>query len=192
MVVKNKQDKKQAFNVLEACFQNNPSVLNSVKQDKYVPRRIRFLLRYLVNLGYRNQGLWLSSCRQGAAVAMRYDTIRTGLQGYLDQLFFALFGTGLKKVKPLLAKEAYLKSIRPSDGRFLYVWLVGVMPQSRGTRVFRDMCQELKEFSLRENLDIYYETSVERNVNPYKIMGGEVYHSFDLGGADLRCFRYRH
>lgn len=191
MLAVSKKEKKRAFDILDACFQDNPSVLNSIKQDRFIPRRIRFLIRYLVNLSYRNKGLWLSPCHQGAAIAMRYDTIKTGISGYWDQLLFALFGTGLKKVKPLLAKEKYLKSIRPEDGRFFYVWLVGVVPESRGTRAFRDLFRELRDVAERENLDMYYETSVNKNINPYRIMGGEIYHTFHMGDAELHCFRYR-
>lgn len=191
MIARTKEEKKIAFNILESSFQDNPAVLDSVINDNKVEKRIRFLITYVVNLAYRNNGLYISSCKSGAAIAMRYDTLKMGLRGFLDQINIALFATGLKNVKTLLEKERKLKEIRNQNGNYYYGWFMAVDKENRGGKVFREMYNEIYSNAKAENLPFLYETSVERNVMLYKLIGAEVYQTVELSnGAIERCFRH--
>lgn len=190
MVVKKRKDKKLAQDILFQTLKDNPSVITAVKNDRFKDQRIKLLIKYLGNLGYRNKGLHLSSCGTAAAVAMVYHNVKKNLASILDMLVFAFFGGGISKIAPTLRKEAYLDSVRPKDKRFVYLWIIGVKEGSRNGSSFKELMKEIYHLCKRENLDLYYETSVLKNVKAYKILGGKVYHSFSLGEGkpDLYCF----
>jgi len=191
MIVTAKSQKKRAFHILYESLKDNPAVLNAVKKDGRINRRAKFLLRYIVNLAYRNHGLFMTDCGTGAAVAMAYNKVKTGIGGYWDQLLFALFGAGLKKVRPILNKEAYLNSIRPVDKKYFYIWLMAVAPEARGKGAFMKLSREIQNRASLLNYDLYFETSVIRNRGLYKAVGAEIYHQFELEkGKTEYCFRF--
>ena len=171
----NKQEYKNRFvDIIVNAFEHNPSVVDVVKQDHKKDIRIRKLAEYSYEFGKRRNGLYMSKDGNGIAILYVEDLNRTLADHWAD-VKLALQVVGLKRIRYLLAKEAYRKKVRPSEP-FFYVWFLGVDAAYRGTQSIKDLKQKIFAEADRLQLPILLETTIEQNRRVYEYFGFKVYH----------------
>lgn len=174
--------KSKVTHILRSTFADNPSVLRSIKQDKKWEKRLGRLINYSFETAYRRNGAYLSSNELGAALCFNPHARKSGVIDYLNQAKLAISAIGLARVPGMLKREAYIKKQHPA-GNYLHFWFIGVLPQGRNMfGAFRELKEIITKVAKEEKMDVYIETSVERNVKFYKLLGLELYHTWDEEG----------
>ena len=73
----------------------------------------------------------------------------------------------------ILAREAYRKKQRPTDGKYFYFWFFAALPDAEEAAF--ELKNGIFEMAKKANLPIYTETSVERNQKIYERYGFKTY-----------------
>ncbi len=171
---------KKHIRLLAAAFDVNPSVNWVIKNDRFRKKRILALSDYSYKTAFIRQGIALSSDQQGIALCYRYNSHKTSLSDYWNQIQLIFRAIGISRTKEILRREHYLKRHRPASGDFLYFWFLGVNPEARGSGSAKELKDRIFHKSRKEQLPIYLETSVERNKNVYQRYGFEIYHTWNV------------
>lgn len=163
-----------ALDVLCRCFKDDPHVNwfvgNRPETDAVQAEiRRRALVEYVT--------LAALSCGQafvaggGRAVALWQEGgIRPGGLGFLRANVNFLFRCGVSGARRSLAMEKAAASNLP-DGPYLFLWMVGVLPEARGKGIFRQLVQPRLAEADRRGVPVLLETTVERNLGLYGHFG---------------------
>jgi len=181
------QDKEQVVRTLALCFDSNKSVNYIIPQDHRRQERITRLMEYSFDYCQLFGDVYLSPGSHACALIVYPHKVKTSLQSILLDLRLIIKCIGLSNVRKVLRREAIIKKLHPK-GPFCYLWFIGTAPdvQRKGIgtallKAFLDLCDQ-------QNLPVYLETSVERNLPWYKKWGFAVYEERDLGYR-LYCMR---
>src|SRR5688572_6067175 len=79
-------DQEMVVRILTESFQNNPSVLDAVKNDRKIQIRIKELALYAFKTGILRKGVYISSDNQCLAICYQYNIRKEGIQDYKNQL----------------------------------------------------------------------------------------------------------
>lgn len=175
----NKESKNLVLDIISESFEHNPGVLSVVKQDKKIKSRIRGLANYAYETAIQREGVFLSSDQTGVLISYRNQDKKEGLKDYYQQLLLVLNVTGIFSIPKLLKRESYMKSIRPQDSDFIYVWFYGVLSEGKGHSAAKELKNQLFKKAEKENLPLYLETTERKNRIVYERYGFEVYHSWE-------------
>ena len=166
--------KNRFVDIIVDAFEHNPAVVDVVKQDSRKKERVRKLVEYSFEFGKRRNGLYMTKDRNGIAIYYVEDMKRTLADHWADvKLIFQV--SGLKRVKYLLAREAYRNKVRPKE-LFFYVWFLGVETTHRGTGSILELRNRIFEEADKRQLPTLVETTIEQNKRVYERFGFEVYH----------------
>ena len=145
---------------------------------------MRRLISYSVRVGLRAGGCYLSDDGLGALILLRGREKPTT---FTDQIRLIFGVMGLRRIGPVLRKEAYVEERHPTKP-FLELWFLGVLPEAQGRGVGSKLLNETIDISEEEGLPIYLETSKDQTVEFYVRHGFEVFDEADFGFS-FRCLR---
>ena len=171
--------KSLVADILSKAFDDNKSVNYVVKQDENRQGRIRGLMEYSYNVCDAFGDVWISEDAEACALVLHPDRKRSTLNSALWDVKLALSVIGLSRVGQVLTRESKIKSFHPHEP-FSYLWFIGVRPELQGSGKGSQLLREIIERSKQNNLPIYLETSVERNLPWYQNHGFEIFNTLDL------------
>lgn len=185
-----RSDKDLVVNIIAQSFDTNPSVNSVVKNDRKRGKRIRHLAKYAFKTGYARNGVFISSDKKGVAICYRYNYKKETIKDYWNQLILVITSIGLVRVFKIMKRDSFVKNKRPSDGNYMYFWFLGVLDEGRG----KGASVELKNYLFSEadklKLPVYLETSVDKNIIPYKRYGFKIYYEWENeDGYNVRFMR---
>ncbi len=181
--------KKKVIAIIEESFHNNPSVVSVINPKK--PRSLKALACYAFDTAISRNGVLLSSNREAVAICYPYNYKKEGLRDIWYQILLVLNCIGISRVPDVLKREAYVKKMRPTDGKFLYFWFFGATNIGKKTSAARELKEQIFDWSLRDDLPIYLETSVPRNKRVYEYFGFETYHEWNQPNGGTLFFMRR-
>jgi hypothetical protein len=127
-----KNDEEKVVGIITATFLENPGVNWLLRKGGSKEKKVRTLAAYAFIKAFLRDGVYLSSNEKGVALCYKYNLKIFSLKEFLYELKFALFAIDLRRVRKVLQREAYRKSIRPLSGEYLYFWFFGVLPGGEG------------------------------------------------------------
>jgi hypothetical protein len=166
-------DRKIVSSIIKETFQNNPSVLSILNKKGDLNKKIGYLADFAFIKAYHRQGVYLSDNQKGVAIFYKGNQSKFSLKETYYEIKFALLALPLWEIPSILKREAYMKKEKPKDGKYIYFWFLGV--KKGGENVGFELKEIVLNEAKKENLPIYLETSVWRNVVVYKRYGFEVY-----------------
>lgn len=172
----NWEDLNLVVDIILETFRENPGVLWMFKDDCNKSACLRKLATYAFVKAMNREGVFISSNDKGVALCFPWDKKIFSIKEIILELKFALTCIGLFKLKKVLKREKIRKSIRPSDGKYLYFWFFGV--SSGGDRAAWELKNGLMKLSSVLKYPIYMETTVKRNVWVYERIGFKTYHEW--------------
>ncbi|MCB8998442.1 MAG: hypothetical protein H6540_00035 [Bacteroidales bacterium] len=179
--------RKLVVDMLSKAFLDNPRVLRTVKKGN-TEKKLRIMTEYAYDLVYKHNGVFLSSDN---STAMLYYIKSKHKKNLLDTWrYIRMFLLCIKPTKaPSIQKrEEYLESLRPQGIDYIYVWLLGNNPEIKGLKGLAEIRNHLDEQSIKNNLPILIETTVERNLKLYQYVGFEIYHHWYDPKEDLNVW----
>ncbi|OLY90668.1 GNAT family N-acetyltransferase [Cnuella takakiae] len=183
------QDKTAVVALLSKAFHDNQSVNYIIQQDERRLLRIQALMDYSFELCFRYGAVLWSEQRDACALLLFPDRKKTSLQSVLLDLQLAVKSIGVRNIRKVLQREAYIKSQHPGEA-FAYLWFIGVEPARQGQGCGSALVEALITWCARQGRNIYLETSTPRNLPFYQKMGFHNYHHTDRFGYPLYFFRH--
>ncbi|MFZ9027404.1 MAG: hypothetical protein ACO2Z9_00225 [Crocinitomicaceae bacterium] len=169
------EQKDRVIKILKVSFQDNPSIVEIVNQNKPIDRQLDLLLSYAYQRAYNRGGVYISQNEKGAALCFSSEEKGIFPRELIAELKFGLAVSLLKSLKTL-SRQKRLSRIRVKEPH-LYFWFFGAMKENNGGAY--ELMHELFEKSAECNLPIVAETSVEKNRRVYERFGFKVYHVFE-------------
>lgn len=179
----------KTIGIIEESFANNPSVVSVINPNK--KNSLKALAAYAYHTVLPRNGVMLSINEEAVAICYPYHAKQEGLVDLWNQLLLVLTCIGLSRVPSVLKREAYVKNIRPQDGKFLYFWFFGATEKGKKTNAARELKNRIFDWSKKANLPIYLETSVTRNKRVYEHFGFETYHEWQQPNGGTLFFMRR-
>lgn len=177
-----------SISIIAKTFDANPSVNTVIGAGGNRAKKIKRLAEFAYIKAKNRDGVYLSKNGKGAALAFRSNLGGFSFkeQWYEIRLAFSL---PVKKIIETLKREAYIKKHRANEGDYLYFWFLGV-EEGGGNAVF-ELKDQIFDLADKENLPIFLETSVDRNVLAYERYGFETYHEWydEKNDVNLRFMR---
>jgi len=173
-------DKNQVVSILTAAFEDNQSVNYIVRGDGQRFKRIRALMDYAFEVGYRFGEIWLSDDGRGCALLLLPHLKRTTwFAVWLDiRLVFEVIGLG--GLRKAVRREARIKRLQ-FDGDMVYLWFLGVSPDSQHRGTGSLLLEQLLSYADQMGLPVCLETSTLENMPWYGRFGFRMYTQLDLG-----------
>ena len=178
------KDRKDIIDIIASRFEDIPGTIWIVRKNANKQKALRCLARYVFTKAYKRDGAWISGNNMGMALCYRYNKKSYSLLEFWCLLRFMLLYSSLGKISDITYREKYRNKQRPSDGNYLYWWFFGV--KKGGGRAGFEISKEILEYSEREKLPIYLETTIEKNMKVYERYGYEMYHYWEEPEKDIR------
>lgn len=171
--------REKVIEILLASFADNPSANDAIKQDDKKAERLRELIVYAVDTGYRRGGIYLSDDGNAAAICYAPTDRGAPLRDTISLLRLIRRAIGFGRVSYMLKKENEMKK-RRSKVPMLYLFFLGTAPAKQGQGSGSALLRDLMELAARRELPLYLETSLDSNVQFYKKRGMEVYEVWEI------------
>lgn len=186
-----KTEKELIISILSTSFQNNKSVLYTIKNGQEKNKYIKCLMDYAFYEGEKQKGVLISKNNQGAAIFIYPNRKKIfNLSSLIESVKVVLNAFGVAGIRKVLRREEYIKSLHPQND-FLYLWFIGVVPAEQGKGTGSLLLNELIKIADEQKIPVYLETSLIENLPFYKKHGFEVYHEWldDQSGILLYFLR---
>ena len=171
-----KEHREHVVRIIEESFTDNPSVVSVINPKK--SKSLRALANYAFDTAIVREGVMLTEDRQSVAICYHYGLKKEGFMDLWNQMKLVLNCIGFSRVPQVMRRETYIKKQRPADGKFLYFWFFGATDAGRANRSAFTLKQAIFDWSAKEGLPIYLETSVPKNKKVYERFGFETYHEW--------------
>lgn len=178
--------REKVIEILLASFADNPSANDAIKQDHKKAGRLRELIVFAVDSGYRRKGVYLSD--DGNAAAICYSPKERGapLRDTIALLRLISRAIGFGRVGYMLKKEKQMK-LRRTKVPMFYLFFLGTHPQQQGKGSGTALLNDLIKLADAHSLPLYLETSLDSNVAFYEKRGMEVYTTWEIrAGYNVR------
>ena len=170
-------DHKIIISILTAAFEQNPR-FQTVIRKKNPARSVRHMTEYAYKLIDRLGGIYLSEDKTTVLfyyTKKKYNLTIMDILRYVRMLIKAIRPS---QYVPAIKREQYIKKLRRDHDDYIYVWVLGSVPNNRSLRGLADIREHLFGLSDRLNLPILIETTVNRVRKLYYYVGFEEYHEW--------------
>ncbi len=189
---------EKTIKIIAEAFKVIPAGDQIVKQDTKREKRYLRLATYVYNNAVKKNGLRLSSNKEGVAIAYVIDPKKDDKKtffDYINDLKFAFGVSGIKNALAIVKRQKYIKTQRPKDKKYMYWEFTGVNPNYKGMDKASFSAGELRDevysFVHDNNLDIYTETAIKKNMIVYRRYGFDIYHEWEMpDGKTMWFLRY--
>ena len=172
-----KSDHDIIIGIVTNAFEQNPRAQAIMKQ-KNPTRSVRHMTEYAYSLVGRMDGIYLSEDKTTVLFYYLKSQYNRTLVDYLR--YGSMFMKAIKpsQLFPTLRREKYIASLRPDYEDYIYVWVLGSIPNNKSLKGLADVRDHLFGLSEKLQLPILIETTVEKVLKLYRYVGFEEYHKW--------------
>lgn len=167
------EERSIAVQIITETFRDNPH-FNFILRKNNRELALREMAHYAFDKGMRRQGVYLTSDNKGLLIAYKNNTPGSFWSDTLSTFRILLFSLSLAKLSKIRRHENFIQARRPV-GEYLYCWFFCVKKDARGRSAPREIRDYVLERSIRENLPILAETTLERNKFLFERFGFRMY-----------------
>ncbi|WP_339751172.1 GNAT family N-acetyltransferase [Algoriphagus aquimarinus] len=179
------QDRINIINILVKSFKGNKSVDFVVGKSA---KGKEILMEYSLENCLENGEVYISDSGNSCVLIKYSDQKSKPFKLWVWDLKLALRGIGIPRISKVLKRESSIEETQPKDP-FLYVWFIGVQPESQGMGEGSKLLKSVLEMASKKNLPVCLETSTERNFKWYENFGFSVYASSNQFGFPFYFYR---
>lgn len=178
-------DKNIIQNMIAAAVYNNPKVQFQLGKQNY-DKKVKWLSWFIYQFSMKRKAIHLSDNKDALIIFMKSDQWQKRWHDF--PLYFRLFFSAFNwsRIFQILRMENSLEKMRPHQSTYLYVWVLGSAPDSKGNGAAHELKQSLFKISQDLQLPIYAETAFEQNHVVFKRFGFETYHTQEFPEIPLR------
>lgn len=185
---------EKTINIIAEAFKVIPAGNHLVKQDSKKDARYKKLGAYVYQNAVKKKGLYLSSNKEGVAVAYIIDpkNNKKTFSDFINDLKFAFEISGIKNALAISKRQNYIQQQRPKNDKYIYWEFSGVNPNYRGMDKASFSMAELRDtvFNYAHDLQvpIFSETSIRKNMIVYRRYGFDIYHEWTMPDGSTMWF----
>lgn len=172
------RDKAKVVNIISGSFENNPTLLFLIRNTKRKKYYMSCIAGYAFEFAFRRNGVFLSDNERGAAICFRYNYMKKDLWDILSLLKMIILAFSFRRLIKIIYHNHYIERIRPQHGNFLYFWFFGALPEFQQGESAREVTAEIFDMAKYSMLDIFAETTLEKNKRVYERFGFKMYQSW--------------
>ena len=180
-------DQDIIIGIVTSAFEQNPRAQAIIKQ-KNPARSVRHMTEYAYSLVERMDGIYLSEDKTTVLFYYLKSQYNRTLVDYLR--YGSMFMKAIKpsQLFPTMRREKYIASLRPDYKDYIYVWVLGSVPNNKSLRGLSDIRDHLFGLSEKLQLPILIETTVEKVLKLYRYVGFEEYHKWFDEDTDINVW----
>lgn len=180
----NQADRKIVISIVSRAFEQNPRATAMMKK-KNPARSIRLMTEYAYQLVEKFDGIYLSKDKTTVLFYYKKSQYKRGFIDYIRYGKMFLQAIRPSQLFPTLKREKYIASLRPGYEDYIYVWVLGSVPNNRSLEGLADIRDHLFGLSQKLQLPILIETTVEKVRKLYHYVGFEEYHKWEDAEAGI-------
>ena len=182
-----KSDHDIIIGIVISAFEQNPRAQAIMKQ-KNPARSVRHMTEYAYSLVERMDGIYLSEDKTTVLFYYLKSQYNRTLVDYLR--YGSMFMKAIKpsQLFPTLRREKHIASLRPDYEDYIYVWVLGSIPNNKSLKGLADIRDHLFGLSEKLQLPILIETTVEKVLKLYRYVGFEEYHKWHDADAGINVW----
>ncbi len=183
----NKSDRDIVISIVTRAFEQNPRAQAMMKK-KNPSRSVRLMTEYAYQLVERFDGIYLSEDKTTVLFYYKKSQYKRGLIDYLRYGKMFIQAIRPSQLFPTLKREKYIVSLRPDYEDYIYVWVLGSVPNNKSFNGLADIRDHLFGLSEKLQLPILIETTVEKVLKLYRYVGFEEYHKWEDSEAGINVW----
>ena len=183
----NQTDRDIVISIVSSAFEQNPRAQAMMKK-KNPSRSVRLMTEYAYALVEKFNGIYLSEDKTTVLFYYRKSQYKRGLIDYIRYGKMFIQAIRPSQLFPTLKREKYIANLRPEYEDYIYVWVLGSVPNQTSVNGLTDIRDHL--FGLQEKLQlpILIETTVEKVLKLYSYVGFEEYHKWEDNDAGINVW----
>jgi len=180
-------DKELIISIVSRAFEENPRAM-AMMRKKDPARSLKAMTEYAYQLVDKFDGIYLSADKTTVLFYYLKSQYKRKLPDYLA--YAKMFAQALRpsQIIPTLKREKKISSLRKPYPDYIYVWVLGSVPDNKSLRGLADIRDHLFGLSEKLKLPILIETTVERMLGFYRYVGFETYGQWHDEKADVRVW----
>ena len=139
-------DKEIVISIVEHAFSGNPRLKTMSKEGK-VAASIRGMTKYAYKLIKKFNGVYLSEDKTTVIFYYKKSDYKMRLGDYLRYVWMSFTCLRLSQVIPTIKRENKIESLRPDIPDYIYVWILGSIPNNKSLRGLSDIRDQMKPVS---------------------------------------------
>lgn len=173
--------------ILTSAFEQNPRFQAVIKKNNPA-RSVRHMSEYAYRLVERLGGIYLSEDK--TTVLFYYTRKQYGrtLRDYLRYAKMFLQSIRPSQYLPAMRREKNVLKHRREYEDYIYVWVLGSVPNNKSLRGLADIRDHLFGLSEELQLPILIETTVEKVLKLYRYVGFTEYNTWYDEDADIKVW----
>ncbi|MCK4921194.1 MAG: hypothetical protein KAS71_09110 [Bacteroidales bacterium] len=180
-------DKEIIISIVENAFAENPRLKTMAKKNRE-HASIRGMTKYAYNLIKKFDGVYLSKDKTTVLFYYLKSDYKMTFRDYLKYAWMYVTCLKYSQFIPTLKREKKIVSLRPDIPDYIYVWILGSVPNNKTFDGLADIRNHLFGLSEKLDLPIIIETVIEKVIRLYKYVGFEIYHEWYDKDADLNVW----
>ncbi len=174
----NQIDRDIVISIVSRAFEQNPRAVAMMKK-KNPARSVRLMTEYAYQLVEKFNGIYLSEDKTTVLFYYKKSQYKRGLIDYLRYGKMFIQAIRPSQLFPTLKREKHIVSLRPDYKDYIYVWVLGSVPNNKSLKGLADIRDHLFGLSEKLQLPILIETTVEKVRKLYRYVGFEEYHKWE-------------
>jgi len=180
----NQTDREIIISIVTRAFEQNPRAVAMMKK-KNPARSVRLMTEYAYQLVDKFDGIYLSKDKTTVLFYYKKSQYKRGLIDYIRYGKMFMQAIRPSQLFPTLKREKYIVSLRPDYKDYIYVWVLGSVPDNKSLKGLSDIRDHLFGMSEKLQLPILIETTVEKVRKLYRYVGFEEYHKWEDSEAGI-------
>jgi hypothetical protein len=185
-----KENFTSALSILTTAFRENPGVLWVVKKDHKIASRVSVLCKFCLTVAKEKGGAFITHDDKGVALLIKSWKKQTPWNWLLGYVRLGQYCIGWTRALKIIKRERYIQSKRPKT-KHLYFWMLAVKDHTYGLDTIKEIRDFVFDYSVREQLPIYAETTMKSTLNLYLRYGFEIYDTWETGENDIIVYFIR-
>ncbi len=183
----NQTDRDIIIAIVSRAFEQNPRAVAMMKK-KNPSRSVRLMTEYAYQLVEKFNGIYLSEDKTTVLFYYKKSQYKRGLIDYLRYGKMFMQAIRPSQLFPTLKREKYIVSLRPDYKDYIYVWVLGSVPNNKSIKGLADIRDHLFGLSEKLQLPILIETTVEKVLKLYRYVGFEEYYKWEDTEAGINVW----
>ncbi|MEN8201100.1 MAG: hypothetical protein ABFS28_00795 [Bacteroidota bacterium] len=147
-------------------------------KQKNPTRSVRHMTEYAYMLVDKMDGIYLSEDKSTVLFYYLKSQYKRTFTDYIKYGIMFMKAIKPSQLFPTMKREKYIASLRPDYKDYIYVWVLGSVPNNRSLKGLADIRDHLFGLSEKLQLPILIETTVEKVLKLYRYVGFEEYHQW--------------
>ena len=183
----NQTDREIIISIVTRAFEQNPRAVAMMKK-KNPARSVRLMTEYAYQLVDKFDGIYLSKDKTTVLFYYKKSQYKRGFVDYIRYGKMFMQAIRPSQLFPTLKREKYIVSLRPDYKDYIYVWVLGSVPDNKSLKGLSDIRDHLFGMSEKLQLPILIETTVEKVRKLYRYVGFEEYHKWEDSEAGINVW----